>query len=341
MVMASVMFITAFTTAFAVEISDNKGDTTQSEVVYPTTSESMTTTSAQLESMPIAVDIVETPNEIQALYPKYKFSLVKLGDLGKYSLYYNITEYYQYMDYKVTMGEYVFDCFAQQSPSDLGLYVVGNSNAYTLKDAYDQGLVNIDSAIALIQAGSDIHYNFTITKTETLTTYTQPITTEPKETVPVEKPLVKTPKLNFTKANLKSGQSKSLKVTNGTVKSWSSSNKNVVSVSNGKVTALNKGTTTITATLTTGKKLTCKVNVTTSPKLGKATVKVKNGGTVTVKLSGKVSTIKNKYTNTKYAKITSNANATTLKIKGLKKGTTTLKVKVNGVKTLKLKVNVK
>jgi hypothetical protein len=104
---------------------------------------------------------------------------------------------------------------------------------------------------------------------------------------------------------------------------------------------LNKCTATITATLTTGKELTCKVNVTTLPKLGKATVKVKNGGAVTVKLSGKVSSIKNKYTNIKYEKITSNVNATTLKIKGFKKGTSTLKIRVNGVKILKLRVNVK
>ena len=115
----------------------------------------------------------------------------------------------------------------------------------------------------------------------------------------------------------------------------------MATVKNGKITALNKGTVTITATLTTGKKLTCKVTVTTAPKLSKTNVKVKKGGTAVVKLDGKVSSINNKYTNTKVAKITSKTNASTLKIKGLKKGETTLKIKVNGAKTLCLKVKVK
>lgn len=93
--------------------------------------------------------------------------------------------------------------------------------------------------------------------------------------------------------------------------------------------------------MTTGKKLTCKVNVTTVPKLSKTTVNVKKGNIAVVKISGKVSTINNKYTNTSVAKITSKTNDVTLKIKGLKKGTIILKIKVNGVKTLNLKVNVK
>ncbi|MDD6646107.1 MAG: Ig-like domain-containing protein [Oscillospiraceae bacterium] len=140
---------------------------------------------------------------------------------------------------------------------------------------------------------------------------------------------------------IKSGATKKVAVKNGKAKSWSTSNKKVATVKNGKITALNKGKATVTATLTTGKKLTCKVTVTTAPKLSKTTVNVKKGETVTVKLSGKVSSINNKYTNTKVAKITSKTNATSLKIKGLKKGNTTLKIKVNGVKTLNLKVKVK
>lgn len=141
--------------------------------------------------------------------------------------------------------------------------------------------------------------------------------------------------------SVKSGTTKTVSVINGKVKSWSTSNNKVATAKNGKITALNKGKATVTATLTTGKKLTCKVTVTTAPKLSKTNVNVKKGGTVNVKLSGKVSSINNKYTNTKFAKITSKANATSLKIKGLKKGNTTLKIKVNGVKTLNLKVKVK
>ena len=45
--------------------------------------------------------------------------------------------------------------------------------------------------------------------------------------------------------------------------------------------------------------------------------------------------------NTKVAKIVSNANTTSIKVKALKKGTTTLKIRVNGINVLRLKVKVK
>ncbi|MGN1132711.1 MAG: leucine-rich repeat protein [Ruminococcus sp.] len=165
--------------------------------------------------------------------------------------------------------------------------------------------------------------------------------TTPQETLPPTPPVVKTPKISQTKFSTVAGTVKTLKVTNGTVKGWSTTNKNIVTVKGGKVTSLSKGTATVTATLTTGKKLTCKVTVTSNPRLSKSSVSVNKSKTVTVKLSGKVSAINNKYVNTKYAKITSKANSTVLKVKGIKKGTTTLKVKVNGVKTLNLKVKIK
>lgn len=149
------------------------------------------------------------------------------------------------------------------------------------------------------------------------------------------------PKLSATNLKLKSGSVKSIKVIDGNVKSFTTSDKKVATVNNGKITALNKGTANITAVLTDGKKLVCKVTVTNSPKLSKTSVTVKKGRTVKIKLYGKASAKSNKYKNTKYAKFTSKVNATTLKIKGLKKGKTTLKIKVNGVKTLSVKVKVK
>lgn len=45
--------------------------------------------------------------------------------------------------------------------------------------------------------------------------------------------------------------------------------------------------------------------------------------------------------NTKVAKIVSKANTTSIKVKALKKGTTTLKIRVNGANVLRLKVKVK
>ncbi len=155
-----------------------------------------------------------------------------------------------------------------------------------------------------------------------------------------EFPPEKVPKLNKTSASLKAGAKTSLKVTDGVVKSWTSSNKAVAKVSKGTVTALKKGTVTVTAKLVSGEKLTCKVKVNTSPKLSKSSITVKKGKTKTVKIKGKAKTVKNVYTNTKKAKVVSKKTASKIKVKGLKKGSTTLKIKVNGV-VLKLKVKVK
>ena len=163
-------------------------------------------------------------------------------------------------------------------------------------------------------------------------------------TKPTENPSETTtpaPKLKKSSVSLKAGQTSTITVQNkGDNKiRYKSSNSKVATVKNGKVTALKKGKSNITVTV--GKtKLTYKVNVTTSPKLSKKSVSVKKGKTVTVKITGKASGVNNKYTNTKFAKIKSKKSATSLKIQGLKKGKTTLKVKVNGV-VLKLKVTVR
>lgn len=69
-------------------------------------------------------------------------------------------------------------------------------------------------------------------------------------------------KLNYESLVVTKGFSNTLKVENGTVKSYKSSNSKVASVSNkGKVTGKKKGTATITATLSDGSTLTCKVTV--------------------------------------------------------------------------------
>lgn len=60
------------------------------------------------------------------------------------------------------------------------------------------------------------------------------------------------PRISSTNVSLKSGVSKTINVVGGAVKSWISSNKKVATVNKGKITALNKGTSTVTATLTTG-----------------------------------------------------------------------------------------
>ena len=159
----------------------------------------------------------------------------------------------------------------------------------------------------------------------------------------------KSPALSAKTAKLSAGKTKTLKVTDGEVKSWSTSDKTVATVKNGKVTALSKGKATVTAKLKTGEKLSCKITVTSDPSIrinGKKfkpsriySVKVKNKLTVTI--TGKASSVKNVYgsSNKRIAKITSKKTAKKVYIKGLKKGSAKITVKVNGV-SFKIKVKV-
>lgn len=217
---------------------------------------------------------------------------------------------------KELIGNYEFNhnnMYSAYNPC--GYCVYKDGKVYSIKSAVDSKIIDVETLAKTI-----------------------PNTTKIEEPT---KPVVKTPKISATKVNLKSAQTRTLKVTNGKVKTWSTSSKKIATVSKGKVVALTKGKVRITATLTNGKKLYCYVTVTTSPKLSRTTLNLKKGKTATVKLTGKVANINNKYYNTKVAKIVSKANATSIKVKALKKGTTTLKIRVNGVNVLRLKVKVK
>ncbi|MGN1051398.1 MAG: Ig-like domain-containing protein, partial [Acutalibacteraceae bacterium] len=271
------VLVTAFTTVFAVDIASDNSN--------PSATADIQSSSVYKDENLTEATTADTQESLQKRYPETNFSLVNLGDVGNFTLFYNITENYTFLDYDVTLGDYVFHCFAQQTPYDLGLYVVGNNNAYTLREAYEQDLVDMNYIAPLIQAQRGVKFNFTVKKTEATTVYTQPTTAKPKETKPKEN----APKISAEKANLKCGNVKTLNVNYGTVKAWSSNNRKVACVKKGKVFALNKGTATITATLTTGKKLCCKVKVTTAPELSRKAVKIKKGNTATVNLSGKAS----------------------------------------------------
>ena len=267
-----------------------------------------------------AKDIVtDTPKEIQNLSPKTNFTVANLGKVGNYNLYYNVTQYYQFFENIIKIGNYEFDCFAQQSPYGLGLYVVGNGKAYTLKDAYDKLNINMDTVYSLINK-TNLHYNFTAVK-------------------------IAQEKLSATNVSLKSGATKTIKVLNGKVKSYKVTNNKVAKVnSKGVITALNKGKTTVIVTLKDGNKLNCKVNVTTAPKLSKSTVNLMVGQSAKIKIYGKAKGIefgisgRNKNIEVWLYKM---KDATGFEVEGLKKGTTTIKVKVNNVKTLTLKVRIK
>ena len=173
-----------------------------------------------------------------------------------------------------------------------------------------------------------------------------------KPTPAPTEPEVKTVKLSTTKKTLSAGQTYKIKVKNNKkkVSSYTSNKKSVAVVSkSGKITALKKGTATITVKVD-GKKLkfTAKVKNSPTAKIGKKAVsakkvyKIKKGKTITVKLARKAKAIKNKYatSNKKIAKVVSKASASSVKIKGLKKGTAKIKITVNKTKSFKIKVKV-
>lgn len=152
---------------------------------------------------------------------------------------------------------------------------------------------------------------------------------------------------------LNAGDVKKFCVTDGEAVGWKSKNPKVAKVGKkGKVSALSVGYTDIEATLLDGTKLQCRVYVETDPVLKVydkkvKSINIKQGERVTVIVKGKVYNIENKYTNinNKYIKTKVGVgyfedDEEKIKIKGLRKGTTTLKVKVNKVITLSLKVTV-
>ena len=115
---------------------------------------------------------------------------------------------------------------------------------------------------------------------------------------------------------------------------YKSSNKKVAKISStGKITALKKGTATITATQN-GESFKFKVTV-KKPSISPKSKTIKKGKSFTIKITGKVGTAKFKSGNSKIASVSKKG-----KVKGKKKGSTTITVKTNGV-TLKCKVKVK
>ena len=161
------------------------------------------------------------------------------------------------------------------------------------------------------------------------------------DTSDVPGPIGNVAKLVKESISLKAGKTSTLKVIDGTPTKWFSSNFKVAKVDkNGKVIALKKGSADVYVALSNGNYLVCKVKVTSSPKLNKKKITIKKGKTKTVKIIGKAPGVKNTYKNKKVAKIISKKTAQKIKVKGLKKGKATIKIKVNGV-TLKLKVKVK
>jgi len=145
-------------------------------------------------------------------------------------------------------------------------------------------------------------------------------------------------KMNKTKATIVKGKTLTLKVL-GTKKkvTWSSSNKNVATVSSkGKVTAKRKGTCTITAKVA-GKKYTCKITVKNpTTKLNKTSLAMQVGDTYTLKPTsdGASKTVKWKTSNNSIVSVSTKGKVTAKKI-----GTAKITATMNGVsKTITVKL---
>lgn len=150
------------------------------------------------------------------------------------------------------------------------------------------------------------------------------------------------PKLAKKSVSLKAGKTSEISVKGiaNAKATFKSTDSKIAKVNkNGKVTALKKGKAKIKITVGDNK-LTYSVKVTSSPKLSCKEVTVKKDKTKSVKIIGKAKNVNNKYTNTSTAKVISKKSSSSIRVKGIGKGTSTLKIKVNGV-TLKLIVNVK
>lgn len=130
---------------------------------------------------------------------------------------------------------------------------------------------------------------------------------------------------------------------------WSSSNTNVATVSNGKVTAKNSGTANITAKTSNGKTATCKVTVKSAPtsvKTNPSSVTLGIGETYTVSETtnsgsyANAANLKWSTSNSSVATVTKgSANKATITAKGV--GTAYIKITLYNGKTAQCKVTVK
>ena len=144
-------------------------------------------------------------------------------------------------------------------------------------------------------------------------------------------------RLNKTKLSLKVGSTYTLSVKNlgGRSVTWSSSNTSIATVSGGKVTARKAGKCTITARLSDGKTLTCKVTVTESAKLNRTQLTLKTGETFKLTVSGQKSVTWSS-NNVNVATVDANGN-----VKAVKAGKCIITARLSSGTSLQCKVTVK
>ncbi|MCR5653277.1 MAG: glycosyl hydrolase 53 family protein [Ruminococcus sp.] len=186
--------------------------------------------------------------------------------------------------------------------------------------------------------------------TEPTSEVTEP--TASSETQPTKPTEYHDPVLKTSSVTLKAGATARIVVlySNNQEITYRCYNTNAVIVdNNGLVSALKTGQTKIVVTVGK-KKLIYNVKVTNGPtiKIGSKDFKksteynIQKGKTLTVNITGKAAAVNNVYksSNKKVAVVDSAATASSVKIKGLKQGTATVTIKVNGVEfPIKVKVN--
>ena len=206
--------------------------------------------------------------------------------------------------------------------------------SYTVGGSYDLNSKEIKK-----NADGSIEIPFVGNETAYIEAVAEPIETEPTTPPKPTNPTVKKTTVNLQKASAKLYIKESTKikadVKNGVGKTtYKSGNKSIAKVdSNGKVTALKKGTAKITVT---NNKVSKTFTVTVKkPFLNKTSLKIKKGAKFTLKVTGKVGKAKFITSNKKIAAVNQKG-----KITAKKKGNATVTVKTNGIK-LKCKVKVK
>ena len=260
-------------------------------------------------------------------YPKAEkeknsnYTVNKFGKLGKYNVFYgkeNKESNYKNVK-KIKTAGFTFKVYKKIYPYELGVYLVIKNKVYTLSSAYSKGKIGkadvYYTAVKLFNRGEKVNWKMTA------------------------KPALDSSLEGAALTKLKSGKSKQLKSKN-IQNDWKSSNEKIAIVKNGKVTALKKGSCVVKR-VNLLESQECPVKVISNPELSVKSIVLAKNKTKTIKLYGKAESIKNKYYSNSKAKFISKRDSKNIKIKGLKKGKTTLKIKVNGVKTLKLKVKVR
>ncbi len=149
-------------------------------------------------------------------------------------------------------------------------------------------------------------------------------------------------KLNASKAAIGVGETYTLKPTTNSSKTitWSSSDKSVAAVKNGKITAKSTGTATITAKVD-GKTAKAVITVKKAPtKVTAKDVTVEKGKTASAVLSFPSGSVSKSNTFVSSDKSIATVNKTTGKITGVKAGSCTITVTTYNKKTTKIKVTV-